>query len=239
VTIEISEAAGVRSLHFGTPWIQGSMRVARPWALELEYTRDMMLPLLLRGIADVPQRVLMVGLGAGSMLKYLYRLLPDCRFTAIELDPQVIVAAHQHFRVPLPDNRLAIHCADGYTWLEQDQGKYDLLLVDGFDHNARAHRLESVDFYRLCSARLAAGAWLSCNLLTLHRSHAATRRALQTVFGDGAYLLPPCAEGNVVALASVHPWPALDLAALRVSAATLRKQSQLNLLPLLSRLERS
>ncbi len=43
MSIEISEERGVRYLHFGSHWIQGAMRVARPWALELEYTRDMML----------------------------------------------------------------------------------------------------------------------------------------------------------------------------------------------------
>jgi spermidine synthase len=38
-SIEISEERGVRYLHFGSPWVQGAMRIARPWALELEYTR--------------------------------------------------------------------------------------------------------------------------------------------------------------------------------------------------------
>jgi hypothetical protein len=40
--IDISEQAGVRYLHFGSTWIQGAMRIARPWNLELEYTREMM-----------------------------------------------------------------------------------------------------------------------------------------------------------------------------------------------------
>ena len=47
-SIDISEEAGVRYLHFGSRWIQGAMRMARPWSLELEYTRDMMMALLLR-----------------------------------------------------------------------------------------------------------------------------------------------------------------------------------------------
>ena len=46
--IEVSEEEGVRYLHFGSSWIQGAMRIARPDALELDYTRDMMFPLLLR-----------------------------------------------------------------------------------------------------------------------------------------------------------------------------------------------
>jgi len=38
--VDISEEAGVRYLHFGSDWIQGAMRIARPWALELDYTRE-------------------------------------------------------------------------------------------------------------------------------------------------------------------------------------------------------
>lgn len=238
MTIEISESAGVRSLHFGTPWVQGSMRIARPWSLELQYTREMMLPLLLNEAPDWPERVLMVGLGAASMAKFLLRHRPACRITAVEIDPQVIAAAHQHFRLPPPGDRLEIVCADGFDWVAADTGRYPLILLDAFDRHARAHRLESEAFYRACAARLAPGGWLSCNLLTLHRSHAATRRALQAVFGAGLRLLPPCAEGNVVALASPQAWPALDFAGLRARAAVLRRQTQLNLLPLLSRIER-
>ena len=39
MNIDISEEAGVRYLHFGSSWIQGAMRIARPFALELDYTR--------------------------------------------------------------------------------------------------------------------------------------------------------------------------------------------------------
>jgi hypothetical protein len=40
--VDISEETGVRYLHFGSDWIQGAMRIARPWSLELAYTREMM-----------------------------------------------------------------------------------------------------------------------------------------------------------------------------------------------------
>ena len=63
-SIDIREEAGVRSLHFGSHWIQGAMRIARPYALELDYTRDMMLALLLRSGVRWPRHVLMIGLGA-------------------------------------------------------------------------------------------------------------------------------------------------------------------------------
>ena len=77
--VTISEARGVRYLHLGTPWIQGAMRIARPWALELEYTREMVLALLLRAQPRWPARVLLVGLGTGSLLKFLYRNYPRAK----------------------------------------------------------------------------------------------------------------------------------------------------------------
>ena len=75
--LEISETAGVRSLHFGSEWIQGSMRIRRPFALELAYTREMMACLLLRTEQAWPRRALLIGLGAGSLAKFIYRHLPQ------------------------------------------------------------------------------------------------------------------------------------------------------------------
>ena len=59
-SIDIREEAGVRTLHFGSEWVQGAMRIMRPWNLELEYTREMMASLLLR---DPPERVLLIDHG--------------------------------------------------------------------------------------------------------------------------------------------------------------------------------
>ena len=72
-SIDIREEAGVRTLHFGSDWIQGAMRIARPWNLELDYTREMMTSLLLREESRFPRRVLLIGLGAASLTKFLYR----------------------------------------------------------------------------------------------------------------------------------------------------------------------
>ena len=46
--VTISESAGVRYLHLGTPWIQGAMLIDDPFAIELEYVRRMMVWMLLR-----------------------------------------------------------------------------------------------------------------------------------------------------------------------------------------------
>src|SRR4051812_10429009 len=63
-SIDISEQKGVRFLPFGSEWVQGAMRIARPVNLELSYTREMMAGLLMREEKLWPRRILLIGLGA-------------------------------------------------------------------------------------------------------------------------------------------------------------------------------
>src|SRR3990167_8346235 len=108
--IEISEEAGVRTLHFGSEWTQGAMRIARPWKLELEYTCEMMAALLLR---DAPRKVLLIGLGAASLTKFLYRHYPLAHLTGGESGPGVVATARQFFKLPEDPKRLHLVIGDG------------------------------------------------------------------------------------------------------------------------------
>ena len=96
-SIDIREEAGVRYLHFGTDWVQGAMRLAKPNHLVLAYTQEMLSFLLFR---EVPRRVLMIGLGAGSLVRFFRHRIPDAHCTVIEINPSVIAMAHQFFRLP-------------------------------------------------------------------------------------------------------------------------------------------
>ena len=68
-SIDISEQDGVRYLHFGSEWVQGAMRLRDPYALELQYARDMLCGLLLRS-APWPCEALTIGLGAGNSKRW-------------------------------------------------------------------------------------------------------------------------------------------------------------------------
>ncbi len=64
--VSISEDGDVRHLHLGTPWIQGSMRIDDPFAIELEYVQRMMAWLLFVPPEEVARRrALQLGLGPG------------------------------------------------------------------------------------------------------------------------------------------------------------------------------
>ena len=167
--IDISEEAGVRYLHFGSDWIQGAMRIARPWALELDYTREMMASLLLRPEPEWPRSVLLIGLGAASLTKFLYRHRPQARLTVVEIEPAVVAAAQQFFRLPDDPKRLKLEIADGVEWLAASDETFDLILVDGFDADARAGALDTLPFYRACRAHLNGHGLLAVNLLGRNR----------------------------------------------------------------------
>jgi hypothetical protein len=44
--VTLSEFDGVRCMHFDSPWIQGTMTIKQPFAIELDYVRRMMAWLL-------------------------------------------------------------------------------------------------------------------------------------------------------------------------------------------------
>lgn len=239
MAITISEARGVRFLHFGSPWIQGAMRIARPWALELEYTRDLMFPLLLRGDGTWPRTVLQVGLGAASITRFLHRHFPETKVTVVEIDPLVVVAAYQYFRMPDEGAHLRVIEADAVDHMAAGDSKHDLIVVDGFDDKGRAGMLDTEAFYLNCSRRLARNGMLSVNLLTRTRGVGASVERLRRAFDGRVLVLPPSEAGNTVAIAMTGSPVAESAQSLRQAAAKMKAQAGIDFTPLLARLERS
>ncbi|WIM06163.1 MAG: spermidine synthase [Candidatus Nitricoxidivorans perseverans] len=237
--IDIREEAGVRTLHFGSDWIQGAMRIARPFALELDYTREMMAGLLLRPEPDWPKQVLLIGLGAGSLTKFLRRHRPGARLTVVEIEPRVVAVARQFFRLPDEDERLRIVIGEGADFVAGSRGTFDLILVDGFDENARTGELESPRFYLNCKARLGDEGLLAANLLSKRRDFRDSVARIAEAFDGRALAFPSCDSGNAIAFAATGAAVDHTLPDLRAAARTLKRDTGLNLLPTLARLEGS
>ena len=239
LNIDISEEAGVRFLHFGSDWVQGAMRIARPFALELDYTREMMVPLLLHG-DDWPRKVLQIGLGAASVTKFLYRCRPQAKLTVIEIEPRVEAAARQFFKLPDDPARIDIRHGDGADFMIKSKQRYDLILVDGFDADARAGRLDTLPFYLDCRARLADDGLLCVNLLSRRKDFNKSVARLQDAFESRAIAFPSCDSGNAIALGAIGGTPLrATLEELKTAAKHLKQTTSLNLLPALARLAQS
>ena len=235
-SVDISEEAGVRYLHFGSDWVQGAMRIARPWSLELDYTREMMAGLLLRDDPQWPRSALLIGLGAGSLAKFIYRNLPQCRSTVVEINPQVDYIARQYFKLPDDPARLAVVIGDGADYMMAGGRSFDYILVDGFDADARAGALVTLPFYQACRSRLSESGLLCVNLLGRNKGFAASVARLQEAFAGRCLVFPPCPSGNTIAFASGGAPVATTLDAMQEKASRLKQATRLDTLPTLKRL---
>jgi spermidine synthase len=235
-SVEISETRDVRYLHFGSEWIQGAMRIGQPWVLEVAYTREMLLPLLL--CAEPLRHCLLIGLGAASQLKFLYRHFPEARFCVLEINPDVPFVARQFFK--LPDSpRIDLILADAAAWMAANapKARYDLILQDGFDATGRSGALSGAAFYAHCHAALTADGAFSCNLLGNRRGFQANLRRIQRAFSGRSLHFPSGDNGNVVALGFADTPPDCTLAELHARALSLKTRTGLDLRPALSRLQ--
>ena len=142
--IRINEERGVRYLQFSPHWIQGAMRLSRPWALELDYTREMMMALLLRNKRGWPGSVLQIGLGAASITKFLHRYLPKTKLDVVEIDPEVVLNAWQFFEMPQESDRLRIEIADGYKHVVMTRKRFDLILANSLFHHIDTANTERI-----------------------------------------------------------------------------------------------
>jgi len=237
--IDISEEAGVRYLHFGSRWIQGAMRIARPWNLELDYTKEMMVPLLMRDERRFPRKVLLIGLGAASLTKFIYRNLPLAQLTIVEIEPRVVAAAKQYFKLPEDDKRIHLVLGDGAQYMLGTDKKFDLILVDGFDERARPGELNTLPFYQSCRARLTEQGILAVNLLGLSRGVKGGFAHIETAFDGRALMFPSCDSGNVIAFATAGDTVEIEVEEMRERATELKANSGLNLLPTITRVEQS
>ncbi len=235
-SIDVSEQAGVRYLHFGSTWVQGAMRIARPWNLELEYTREMMAALLLRDDAHFPRKILLIGLGAASLTKFLYKFYPLAHLTIVEIEPKVVMAARQYFKLPEDDKRIHLLIADGVDFVLSTDKKFDLILVDGFNEHAHPGGLNTLPFYQACRTRLSEQGIMATNLIGLSRGVMGGFAYITQAFEDRALMFPCCASGNTIAFAAEGEPISISFDDLKENAENLQENTGLNLLPTLTRL---
>lgn len=194
-TAYVSERYGVRSLHIGSDTVQSSMRLARPNDLELSYTRSMMAFLL---FAPKPQDVLMIGLGGGSLAKFVHHRLPHARVQVVEVNPQVVGIARQYFHVPADGPLFEVLTVDGAAHVDRTDVSADVLVVDGYDADSHAEELASRSFYAACRDRLKPGGMLVVNLWGGDKAFNTLLARIEEAFPGGTLCLPAERPGNVI-----------------------------------------
>lgn len=197
-SVYVTETFGVRSLHIESDTIQSSMRIARPNDLELAYTRSMMGFLLFQPAARC---ALLIGLGGGSLAKFMYHRMPEISCVVVEVNPDVVSIARRYFQVPAPDDRLTIQVGDGGEFVARQGPGFDVILVDGYDGDSLVEELSSPAFFENCLKRLNPGGMLVVNLWGSDRKFDDYLVRMEDAFPAGTVCLPAEKPGNVVAFA--------------------------------------
>ncbi len=206
--VNYSDYRGVRSLHLGTPWIQGSMRVADPFDLELEYVQRMMAWLVFVEPSSVSKRhAMQLGLGAASITKFCRKKL-HMTVTAVEINPQVIAVCRSLFKLPPDDERQRVVLANAAEEIRNPMwhGTVDALAVDLYDHEAAAPVLDSAAFYADCRQLLTGDGAMTVNLFGRSSSYEQSLAKISEAFGeDAVWAFKPTREGNTIVLALRTP----------------------------------
>ena len=195
-------------------YTESRMNLADRTELPVAYTRYMTVAL---AYARERSALAMIGLGGGRTSQYLHQFLPAAHIDVVELDPDVIDLAREHFHLQ-EGPRYRLHAADGRLYLRRVARSYDIVLVDAYRGPFVPFHLLTREFYELLRKRLNQGGVVAQNVepsTMLFDSAIATMRA---VF-DQVDMYP--AGGNVVVIA--YDGPKRELAALEAHAVELQQ----------------
>ena len=199
-TIEVVEHQNkMRSLHFGNRTQQATMFLHHPHVLVHKYTQAMLTPLCWA----VPRRVLMLGVGGGSLAKYLLHFFDDLSIDAVELRPEVVRIAQEFFSLPKASSRLDLHYVGAEAFLRGADlsSRYDLILVDIFltrkDRDVIVGLGEALE---PLAKLLSPDGSMTMNVIGQRPDANPQFEHLQQLFADRLYMMP-VDNSNVVLLA--------------------------------------
>ena len=167
---------------------------------------------------EAPRKILMLGLGGGSISTYLGRFMPEAAITTVEIDPGVITAAKTYFGLRETE-RMRYHAGDGRVFLNRNGELYDLILLDAYRGGYVPFHLLTREFYTLVKHRLTPGGVAAFNVHDGSKLYASTVKTLGEVFA--ALDLYATGVGEVIAVASTSP---LDPQTLERRAAALQQR---------------
>jgi spermidine synthase len=152
--IVTQDAGGRRFLQFD--WdgpYQSVVGPGFPLRLELPYTRAVVAGL---AFVEAPRRILVVGVGGGSIPMFLRAVLPRAHIDAVDTDDGMLDVAQRYFGFR-PDSALQAHVADGRRFIETPGPAYDVIILDAYGPRGIPRALATREFLLATRARLAPG----------------------------------------------------------------------------------
>jgi spermidine synthase len=200
----------------GWDYTESVTNLVDPDDLSLRYAQVMTIATI---HPEEPKRILMLGLGGGSISTYLGRFMPDVAIDTVEIDRRVIESAKTYFGIRETE-RVRYLDADGRVFLNRSKELYDLILLDAYRGGFVPFHLLTKEFYTLVKQRLTPGGAVASNVHDGTKLYHSTVKTLGEVFPS--LDLYPSGQGEVIAIATLKP--ALDKDTLAQRAAALQER---------------
>lgn len=221
-SIEVVDQGVHRSLYFKDAVVQSRICRESPAQLVLRYTQYMMAASLLA--IPAPASILLIGVGAGSLLHFFNHYLPSATVNGVEYSPHIIKIARGYFNLPENDC-ITVHCEDGLQYLLKCSAAktFDLILLDAFNDHGMAPSIYCNDFLRLARRKMTPNGIICCNLWSGDKkSYGQVVKAIQKNCTSSIYI-PVRRRENIIALLFQGPPPWKSLSPPRATLASLSK----------------
>ena len=177
----------------------------RPRDMVFIYARMMMAGLLLN---PQPSRILMIGLGGGTLPMALGELYPQAEMHVVEIDPAVVRVAREYFGFD-PSPRVRVFTQDGRVFVKRavQRGEaYDLIMLDAFNGDYIPEHLMTREFLEEVASLLTPDGVLAANTFSISRLYDHESVTYDAVFGPFFNLRTP-STGNRVILTAADGLP--------------------------------
>ena len=182
--ILVYEEDGLRCMKFGF-YDGGRQSCIRPHDrdyLVFNYTKMMLGALYFN---PTPKRILIIGLGGGTLPMALQALVPDAKIDCVEIDPTVVEVAKRFFYfVPAAGTRIVTE--DGRVFVKhalQDGARYDLVMLDAFDREYIPEHMLTKEFLTEVTGLLTEDGVLAANTFSSSRLYDYETATYSKVFG--------------------------------------------------------
>ena len=204
-TIIVTEENGLRTLRFEKGGARQSVvKLGDPDHLELPYARVAFAGLAL---CDEPRRIMIVGLGGGTLPSFLRKHYPHATIDAVDIDPDVVYVAKKFFGFR-EDDQMHAFVGDGREFVERFRQPYDVIFLDAFSSDSVPPHLTTQEFLRAVRRALKPNGVVVGNIWSRYSNplYDSMVRTYQEVF-DELYILDVPGAGNKILLALPRPQP--------------------------------